>query len=589
MSAIVVAAATLAIGLWPRSHPFPGKPPNTRSAPLTAYLGREMSPSFSPDGNRVAFAWDGEGRDNLDIYTLTIGAAWPFRLTKDSAREYGPAWSPDGKWIAYLRDLEVGYSAVMLAASDGRSMREVHRIHSPPTGYWSNSVCGRALAWSRNGKYLVVPDREAPEEPDALYAVAVANGSARRITQPSPDGRGLASPAFSPDGRWLAFAGGVVIDTATQVWVAPVSDDVILQGTPRNVPVASDWIDSFDWAADGKDLLISAAPALDASRNLYRVPVFHTGSPTPVPGSAPDSLQPSISRGGSRLIYSHQDFRSASVSRIRVTGTGQTAGRAERLVTSTSRNMGADISPDGEFIAYRSLRSGVPAVWMSRIGDLKTRRMSPSGAPGAGYPAWSGDGKWIAMQVSGNSGSLDIYLTSVDGEHHRWLTGDGARNQFPTWSRDGKWIYYSSIRTGRFQIWKMPADGGTAVQVTRDGGSCLKESADGKRYFVGVGVRTPILVGMPAGGGKTQVVVGPIASPCSYVVASTGIYFLPPRRPDGTSEPRFYDLATGAVHAVMTSTRPVDTGLSLSSDETMLVFTQIDQDESTLILMDGFR
>src|SRR2546422_4241172 len=40
-------------------------------------------------------------------------------------------------------------------------------------------------------------------------------------------------------------------------------------------------------------------------------------------------------------------------------------------------------------------------------------------------------------------------------------------NNVPTWSRDGKWIYFSSNRTGSWQIWKVPSVGGSAIQVTR--------------------------------------------------------------------------------------------------------------------------
>ena len=43
-------------------------PPPFTAIPLTAYPGREQQPSFSPDGNSVAFAWNGEAEENWDIY-----------------------------------------------------------------------------------------------------------------------------------------------------------------------------------------------------------------------------------------------------------------------------------------------------------------------------------------------------------------------------------------------------------------------------------------------------------------------------------------------------------------------------------------
>jgi Tol biopolymer transport system component len=50
-------------------------------APLTSYPGFQTAPTFSPDGNQVAFCWDGEKRDNKDIYVKLIGGGPPLRLT----------------------------------------------------------------------------------------------------------------------------------------------------------------------------------------------------------------------------------------------------------------------------------------------------------------------------------------------------------------------------------------------------------------------------------------------------------------------------------------------------------------------------
>src|SRR4051812_32748130 len=53
----------------------------------------------------------------------------------------------------------------------------------------------------------------------------------------------------------------------------------------------------------------------------------------------------------------------------------------------------------------------------------------------------------------------------------------------PTWSHDGRWAYFTSERTGRAEVWKAPASGGPAVQVTMNGGMAPSESLDSQFLY----------------------------------------------------------------------------------------------------------
>ena len=91
--ALVAVAAVLVAWLW-FSRPEPD--PLLTAVPLTSLPGKEGRPSFSPDGNAVAFAWTRDNRENWDIYVKQIGTgAQPQRLTDDPASDTAPAWSPD--------------------------------------------------------------------------------------------------------------------------------------------------------------------------------------------------------------------------------------------------------------------------------------------------------------------------------------------------------------------------------------------------------------------------------------------------------------------------------------------------------------
>jgi serine/threonine protein kinase len=77
-----LAVMCVAIVAWffyywgPHARPTP-----LNVVPLTSYPGSEYCPSFSPDGNQVAFTWDGDKQHNFDLYIKLISAAIPLRLT----------------------------------------------------------------------------------------------------------------------------------------------------------------------------------------------------------------------------------------------------------------------------------------------------------------------------------------------------------------------------------------------------------------------------------------------------------------------------------------------------------------------------
>jgi hypothetical protein len=69
--------------------------------------------------------------------------------------------------------------------------------------------------------------------------------------------------------------------------------------------------------------------------------------------------------------------------------------------------------------------------------------------------------------------------------HHQpqCLTTTPADDAVASWSRDGKSIYFASDRSGEWQVWKMPAEGGNAVPLTRRGGYVAFESPDGHSLY----------------------------------------------------------------------------------------------------------
>lgn len=193
---VAIAAAT-GFTTW-QMRAKPPEAPVSAPIPLTTYRGSEESPSFSPDGNQVAFEWNGEKQEKFDIYVKVLGSdSTPLRLTSDPAPSRYPAWSPDGRTIAFQRLVNPGLSYLMLIPALGGPERKLAEFHS-----WTDSR-GSNPAWSADSRWVIVPGMVGQRS--ALFRVSVETGESSQITDP-PESVGDAFPAVSPDGKTLLFS-----------------------------------------------------------------------------------------------------------------------------------------------------------------------------------------------------------------------------------------------------------------------------------------------------------------------------------------------------------------------------------------------
>jgi Tol biopolymer transport system component len=208
---------------------------------------------------------------------------------------------------------------------------------------------------------------------------------------------------------------------------------------------------------------------------------------------------------------------------------------------------------------------------------------------GGGDPRWSPDGQRIAFTFN-LDGKYSIYVIKANGGQPIRLTTDSMYDRTPSWSGDGKWIYFASksITTGQWEVWKVPTGGGESVQMTHNGGEVPFESPDGRSIYYtksggSLGVwRMPVNGGeetrvLPQGGGET------------FVVVKGGIYFVSRSDANMNYGIQFLSLATGKVQTVAPMSARPAAGLSVSPDGRFLLFSQVDQASSDLMLVENFR
>jgi hypothetical protein len=230
---------------------------------------------------------------------------------------------------------------------------------------------------------------------------------------------------------------------------------------------------------------------------------------------------------------------------------------------------------------------------------LNPVQLTDFNGPLTGAPEWSPDGRNIAFD-SRPQGNPDIYVIAAEGGSPRRLTAEPSIDILASWSKDGRWIYFTSNRTGTFQIWKIRFQGGNAVQVTKTGGVFAQESNDAKFLYFSKSFYGPGLWRVPAHGGEETSVseTFPQDAAYSWGMRNDGIYFIAPAQPNATSPSvgkysiQFLDLSSRrtTTFAQLEKRPDVDhPGFSISRDARSMLFTQIDQSGSDIMLVENFR
>jgi Tol biopolymer transport system component len=567
----LVAAGAGGFWYWQRGR---NHAPPLRITPLTTYQGLQRDPALSPDGRQVAFSWPGENGNVPHIYVKFVESGAPLQLTNEpeTADRY-PAWSPDGRYLAFYRKSPQGNEVLSISALGGSARKLGPAADLPewlPPG----------LSWSPDAKWLAVCDR-TDADLRTISLVSLETGERHSLGSPPQGFRGDRYPRFSPDGRYLAFIRDRS-DANSDLYLVRYSDGQVRWDQLKKLTNSFDDLRGFDWTPAGRNLICAGAD------HLWTVSLGG-GEPRTlsVPGEAVTGV--SVARSGRRLVYQRR-LLDSNIWRMPGPVSHDGSESPSRLLASTRFDIEPQYSPDGTKIVFTSERSGTGEIWVADSTGHNEVPLTSFGGPSLGSPRWSPDGRFIAFDCAA-PGVNTIYVVGAEGGKPRRLTNDPASAVRPSWSRDGRSIYFGSDRSGTFQIWKMPVSGGTAVQVTHAGGEEAFESMDGK-YLYWAKQGKAGLWRMPVAGGEETLLL-PGSGESLFGVAPPGLWFFDIAA-SGAIQLKYLDEATARVttfRELPTGTQidTIDTALSMSPDRRWILYTQIDQAGSNLVLVDNFR
>ena len=429
---------------------------------LTSGAAWDIQPRFSPDGREIAFTSDRGGGNNL--WRMGADGRNPVQVSREDFRLLNnPAWTPDGQYLVgrkhFSSTRSLGAGELWMYHRDGGSGLQLTKRKNDqqdqgepalsPDGryvYFSEDMSpGGAFDYNRNVHGLIYAIRRLDRETGEIETVVGSAGGAVR-PQPSPDGRSLAFVKRVRDKSVLH-----VLDLASGD-VRPVWDG--LSHDQQEAWAIFGPYPNFDWLPDSKSVVVWA------QGGFWRVGVD---------GGAP-----------ARIAFT-ADVEQSVLPALRAPQ--QIDG--DRFTAKMIRDVAT--SPDGRTVVFHA----VGQLWTKTLPDGEPRRLTRDDGHFEYQPSFSADGRRLLYTSWSDKDMGAIRELDLASGTSRTLTTEPGFYYGPRWSPDGRRIVYSrqggsgltgSLWSGTRGVFVMPAEGGKATRVARDGAD-PHFSADGTRIY----------------------------------------------------------------------------------------------------------
>ena len=470
-AAIVMVAAVAAVMIWQRRAQRSNIGPGGQLNLLFSSEGEIEKPVISPDGKMVAFVAEENGQFTLFVSRVAGGAR--LRLTNDTSTESSPTFSPDGDRIAFAR------------RRPGDKQTEICII--PTLGGDVIPIIGGAYspAWSPDGKHLAFI-RSQLGEPLAIVISDPAGGDQRVLSTADATYPFLEDPAWSPDSKTIAFVrntGGVAGD----IWLVSLDGGKTRRLT-NDPPSVHSHHPVFTY--DGRGVVHSSnrggATNLWVALLDGKAPYRITTGPGPddAPSIARDGTIAFVSQHWRYSLFVHDlatgqnhdvmryanylwgpvyspDGREIAFSRFENDGLWHVwimnadGSNPRQLTSSANGELYPRFTPDGSAILYMNW-SGQSHVWRVPRNGGPPSEITDGTHSNDSYPDLSPDGKTLAF-VRSEGDRVRIYLASPEGKDPKRLLDE--QSTLPRWSPDGQWILYSPERSVRGGIYIVHPNG----------------------------------------------------------------------------------------------------------------------------------
>ena len=398
------------------------------------------SVTYAPDATHVYYNTYSLTGGVATLYKVPVLGGTPHPVLEDVDSRI--SFSPDRKQFAFVRGAPArGTAYLMVANIDGTDVRQLATL--PQGELFSNF----AVAWSPDGKTLLVPAQSAKDGPHQMV---------------------------------------VAVDTAT--------------GTPTRLPGRWAFVGDIQWLPDGRSFGIAAAGFTAGGPQIWQVS-YPSGDARRITNDLNNYVGVSFTADGKSLVT----VQAENVSNLWVAPTTDLAG-GKQITTGRGRGDGQGglaWTPDGR-IVYASVVSGKPEIWIADADGGNARQLTT--AEGASnQPSVTKDGRFIVFQRFVKNGAY-LWRMGLDGSDPKQLTQGGVE----TGPRAGTdFVYYTVATSGSPKPWKVSINGGDPVAMGDVHFRPIDVSPDGKQ-LLGAGwdqaERRSVLAVMSTDGGAPRTI-----------------------------------------------------------------------------------
>lgn len=330
------------IATWFATRPVLQQP-SYRFRQLTFDSGLTTSPAISPDGKLVAYASDRASGSDLDLFVQQVSGGKPVRLTDHPADDSEPSFSPDGSRIVF-RSKRDGGGLYTVPALGGDT-----RLLTPHGSLPRFSPDGTLVTF-QIGQFL----REA-----GVYTVPASGGPAKKVETGVPHAE---APIWSPDGKWILFAGALEGQIVNEWFVVPAEGG---KATAAGVPQTVRGQFPAQWLSDGRVLTLSGGFDNTVRARAVRLDGNHRAAGLDPLWSVPARmayLRTSIAGGHfvGAVLQPNQQIWSVPIDGAN----GRPTGPPQMITRGTGSNSYPTVSRDGRLLAYNSSKSGSRDLWL---------------------------------------------------------------------------------------------------------------------------------------------------------------------------------------------------------------------------------